>query len=125
MAIPIDALADVLAQELEDYNRDVTDILKVSVKESAKACVSELKATSPELTGSYAQGWRARTAYDGPTDIRMQVHNKTDYQLTHLLEDGHANVDGGRTPAYPHIGTAAEKASEFLEKNVKIKVGLQ
>lgn len=125
MAIPIDALADALAQELEDYNQDVTDSLKTSVKDASKVCVAELKATSPELTGSYASGWRKRTAYEGPTDIRMQVHNKTDYQLTHLLEDGHANVDGGRTPAYPHIGTAAEKASELLEKDVKIKVGLQ
>lgn len=125
MAIPIDSLTDVLAQELEEYNQDVTDSLKASVKDSAKACVSELKATSPALTGSYAKGWRARTAYDGPTDIRMQVHNKTDYQITHLLEDGHANVDGGRTPAYPHIGAAAEKASELLQKDVKIKVGLQ
>ena len=125
MAIPIESLADVLAQELEDFNQDVTDGLKDSVKNAAKACVAELKSSSPELTGSYAQGWRARTAYDGPSDIRMQVHNKTDYQITHLLEDGHANVDGGRTPAYPHIGPAAEKASELLEKDVKIKVGLK
>lgn len=125
MAIPIEALADALAQELEDYNQNVTDDLKESVKDAAKACVAELKATSPELTGSYAEGWQKKTAYESPLDIRVQVHNKTDYQLTHLLEDGHANVGGGRTPAYPHIGAAAEKASELLEKDVKFKVGLQ
>lgn len=123
MAIKIDGLADAITDALEDYCQEETDGLKASVKASAKACVAELKTTSPENTGDYKKGWKVKTGYESDFDIRLQVYNATDYQLTHLLEDGHANVNGGRTPARPHIGPAAEKASELLEKDVKMKVG--
>lgn len=122
MAIKIDSLANAIAGALEEYSQDVTDAVKASVRDAAKACVAELKTASPSLTGSYANGWRAKVAYEDLTDIRMQVHNATDYQITHLLEDGHAKVNGGRVPAYPHIGAAADNASELLEKDVKIRV---
>ena len=123
MAVKITGMAQAVADALEEFQDETMADVKASVKNAAKACVKELQTTSPELTGSYRSGWQARTAYDGPTDIRMQVHNKTDYQLTHLLEDGHANVDGGRTPAYPHIGPAAENAADLLGKDVTMKVG--
>ena len=123
MAVKIDGLSDAIAAALADYRQEVTDDIKASAKNSARACVAELRAASPELTGSYKDGWAVITAHESSLDIRLQVHNKTDPQLTHLLEDGHANVDGGRTPGQPHIGPAAKKAAELLEKDVKIKVG--
>lgn len=122
MAIKIDSLGNAIADALEEYSQEVTDDVKASVRDAAKACVAELKTTSPSLTGSYAEGWRAKVAYEDLTDIRMNVHNATDYQITHLLEDGHAKVNGGRVPAYPHIGAAADNVSELLEKNVKTRV---
>lgn len=125
MATKIDGLSGAIAGALEEYCEETMEGVKSSVKSSAKACVAELQATSPEATGSYKKGWRAKTAYESPLDIRVQVHNKTDYPLTHLLEDGHANVDGGRTPAYPHISPAAENAAALLEKDVKMKVGMK
>ena len=125
MDIKIDELAEAVASELREYRQDVVDGLKESVHSSAKTCVAQLRSTSPKQTGDYAKGWRKRTAYESDSDIRLQVHNATDYQLTHLLEDGHANVDGGFTPAQPHIGAAADKASQLLEKDVKIKVGMR
>lgn len=123
MSIPLDGLADAIANALEEYQQETTDDIKASVRNSAKVCAAKLRATSPELTGSYKDGWTVKRAHESPLDIRMQVHNKTDPQLTHLLEDGHANVNGGRTPAQPHIGPAAEEAAELLEKDVKIRVG--
>ena len=123
MAVKITGLAQAVADALEEFQEETMADVKASVKDAAKACVKELHTTSPELTGSYRSGWQARTAYDGPLDIRLQVYNKTDYQLTHLLEDGHANVDGGRTPAYPHIGPAAENAADLLGMDVTMKVG--
>lgn len=122
MAIKLDGLADAIEEALLDYSQEVTDDVKDSVNASAKACVAELQSTSPEDTGFYKKGWKVKKAYESDFDIRLLVHNPSAYQLTHLLEDGHANVDGGRTPARPHIGPAAEKAAKLLEKDVKIKV---
>lgn len=123
MAIRIEDLAEVVAEELREYRQEVADDLKASVKQAAKTCVKELKKTSPKDTGDYAEGWRVTKAYESDSDIRMQVHNKTDYQLTHLLEDGHAKVSGGRVEGQSHIGPAADNAAKLLEKDVQVRVG--
>ena len=123
MPISIDGLAQAIAAELQAYQQEVVDDLKSSVHDAGKACLYEIKANSPADTGDYRKGWKIKTAYESETDIRLQVYNKDHYQLTHLLEDGHANVDGGRTPGRPHIGPAADQAAEKLEKDVKVKVG--
>ena len=66
-----------------------------------KQAVSELKATSPRSktsrSGTYAKGWTRRKR--GKVVI---VHNK-EYRLTHLLEHGHAKVNGGRVEGKEHI----------------------
>ena len=123
MAIPIEDLAQVIAAELQAYQQEVVDDLKDSVSDAGNACLNEIKANSPADSGDYRKGWKLKTAYESETDIRLQVYNKDHYQLTHLLEDGHANVDGGRTPGRPHIGPAADRAAVALEKNVEVKVG--
>jgi len=123
MAISVDQLADAVADALTEFSDALMEDVKDSVRSAADVCKAELRANSPELTGDYKEGWRVKTAYEGPTDIRLQVHNKTNYQLTHLLEDGHANVSGGRTPAHPHIAAAADKTAQFLAKDVNMKVG--
>ena len=45
-------------------------------------------------------------------------YNDKHYQLTHLLEKGHALVNGGRARAFPHIGPVAERAEENLIDNI-------
>lgn len=123
MSVSVDGLADAISRELQAYSQDVADDLKKSVKKAARVCVNELMTTSPEDTGDYRKGWRVKTAYESQSDIRVDVHNATDYQLTHLLEDGHAKVGGGRVEGTPHIGPAADNAAALLEKDVKLRVG--
>jgi hypothetical protein len=49
----------------------------------------------------------------------ITVYNKTDYQLTHLLEKGHAIAGGtGRVPAYPHIGPVERKYIPQYEERI-------
>lgn len=123
MSVSVDGLADAISRELQAYSQDVADDLKKSVKKAARVCVNELMTTSPEDTGDYRKGWRVKTAYESQSDIRVDVHNATDSPLTHLLEDGHAKVGGGRVEGTPHIGPAADNAAALLEKDVKLRVG--
>ena len=55
----------------------------------------------------------------GQVISRITVHSKTQYQLAHLLEFGHALRQGGRTRAFPHIEPAEQRAAEMLEREVE------
>ena len=121
-AVKIDGLADAIVKELEEYRQDITDELKREIKTVAKECKQDIQRNSPVLTGSYRKGWQDKVAYEGDEDIRVIVRNRTDYQLTHLLEYGHAKVNGGRVQGHPHIGPAEQRAEEKLMKKVKVVI---
>lgn len=123
--IKIDDLASAIAGELESYRQDVTDGLKQEIQAVAKECKQDIRQNSPVLTGSYRKGWQDKVAYEGDDDIRVIVRNRTDYQLTHLLEYGHGGVGGtakGAAPPHPHIGPAEKRAEKKLLKRVKVVV---
>ena len=120
--IPVSGLADAIVQELAAYRQEVTDGLKQEVKAAAKECREDIRQNSPVLTGRYRKGWQDKVAYEGDEDIRVIVRNRTDYQLTHLLEHGHAKAGGGRVEGRPHIGPSERRAEEKLMKRVKVVV---
>lgn len=115
-------LGDMIAQELEAYKQDVADGLKQEIKSVAKDCKRDIQQNSPVLTGSYRKGWQDKIVYEDGENIRVIVRNRTDYQLTHLLEHGHAKVNGGRVEGRPHIGPAEQRAEKKLLKKVKVVV---
>jgi Bacteriophage HK97-gp10, putative tail-component len=105
-------LSREIAKALKEYTQEVTEGLEKAKKDIAKDTAEELKKTSPELTGDYRKGWAVKKV--GTAQV---VHNRTDYQLTHLLEKGHAKRGGGRVPAYPHIRPAEQRAvREYVEE---------
>ena len=124
--VSIDGMADAIIRELQEYSQDVTEKMKKEVQDAGTLCRKELRVSSPKLTGSYAKGWRKKTAYEDSKEIRVQVYNATDYQLTHLLEHGHVLVSYGKVRgtvgAKPHIGPAEEKIEKQLLKKTKIIV---
>lgn len=120
--VKTDALAGAIMQELQAYRQEVTDGVKESVKQVAVECKEEIKQNSPRRKGRYRRGWRDETAYESTEDIRVIVRNKTSYQLTHLLENGHAKRGGGRVAARVHIRPAEQHAEEKLLKKVKVVI---
>lgn len=120
--VKVDGLAKAIAAELAAYDQEVTDGLKKEVRQVAKEMVTQLKQISPQDTGEYAKSWAKKTEYEKAEDIRITVHNEKHYQLTHLLENGHAKVNGGRVQEKPHIRLAEQEGEKKLIKRVKVIV---
>lgn len=109
----IDNLTNEIMRHLRMYEQDVQEKVEVSKEDVSNELVTQLQQhPSPKLTGDYRKGWRAKKVGD-----KYIVHNKTNYQLTHLLEKGHAKRGGGRVDPIPHIAPAEEEAiREFLQR---------
>ncbi|MEE0929593.1 MAG: HK97 gp10 family phage protein [Acutalibacteraceae bacterium] len=107
---------DYLTQYKEAIDEDVID----TVDEITRKAKEELKETSPRGKGSranpYYRGWAVKLSKRKTGVYHKVVWNKTNYQLTHLLEFGHATRNGGRTRAIPHIRPVEEKYNvEFVD----------
>lgn len=112
--IYISALAREIAETLSNYSDEVTEKVRSAADEVAKLGVKQLRLTSPKRPGRgyYAKGWTVKT-----TGSAKIIHNRTNYQLTHLLEHGHAKAGGGRVSGKPHIGPTEEMViQEFTRK---------
>lgn len=114
---------------LDAYKDATEEDVKEAVQKVSKECVQELKNARPAGSGKYhswneySSGWTImQTKRDKREHISATVHNSKHYQLTHLLEKGHAKVNGGRTRAFPHIAPVAEKAEENLFNTIKGEV---
>ncbi len=107
-------IQDEIMSALRDYTSEVEEELKEAQKDISKNGVKVLKRTSPKLTGDYAKGWRAKKTKNG-----YVVHNATNYQLTHLLEKGHAKRGGGRVSGQPHIYPVEQDMISEYENRVE------
>lgn len=108
-----------LGKILDQYANDVKGAVAAAVRKTGNLAKNKLKETSPKRTGEYAKGWTASEYQVDQFGASIKVHNKTRYMLTHLLEKGHANRNGGRTPARVHIAPVEEETSRNLEKITK------
>ena len=126
------SLAKTIQDELAAFGVNVSDDLQEVFDEVGKEAVKKLKETSPvnpkgKKSGRYAKGW----TYEKGKKYRGKavgiVRNKTDPQLTHLLEYGHPIVRNGEVvgnaQAKEHIRPVAEWCAEEVEKRFSNKLG--
>ena len=118
-----DNLASELMKALEEFSAFTDEAVDKGVSETAKDAVKKLQNAHPQGSGQYGswdkkynKGWTVKKT---KRDKTATIHNATDYQLTHLLEKGHALKNGGRTRAFPHIAPVAEECEDALIKNIK------
>ena len=114
-------LNKVVMDYLKDYKEDIDEEVVEVVDEVTRKAKDELKQTSPRGQGSrtnpYYKGWAVKLSKKRTGVYHKVIWNRTNYQLTHLLEFGHANRNGGRTRAIPHIRPVEEKYNvEFVDK---------
>lgn len=117
--ISIDRLASAIMDTLLDYADAATEDVKQAVKETADSVRDEIRQNAPRNTGDYAKSWAVKKQKESSSALSLVVHSRNRYQLTHLLEFGHAKRGGGRVSAQPHIAKAEEHGIERLEENIR------
>lgn len=117
--IDIDDLADEIMSGLTEYAGAVTDEVKKAVKKAGNTVKKEIQATAPMKTGKYKKSFKVTKRRETANSLEVTVHSKDRYQLTHLLEKGHAKRGGGRVAAIPHIAPAEEKGINQLLEDIE------
>lgn len=122
----IDNLSDAIMEQLETYKEEVTEVMKKSVDKAANDCMRTIKnkISFNQHTGNYVKNFRIKTSFeDDYTKRKTWYVGGGEYSLTHLLEYGHAKVNGGRTRAFPHIKYGEEIAEtnliNYLKEGIK------
>jgi len=109
-----------LTELLNDYNKEIQDVVDKESKKVAMEGAKTLRSTSPKSPhgGEYAQSWRSKKDGTG-----YRIYNAKHYRLTHLLENGHVvrNQFGtyGRVGPIKHIKPVEEWAKSEFEERVK------
>lgn len=127
--IDISHLSSEITEALNEFNDEFNEGVMELTNTVAQKTVAMLKASSPKKTGSYGKGWGVTRKWKWQRGVSRVytavVHNKTDYQLTHLLEKGHADIrHGGRVAPIVHIEPAEELAEIEMLAGIR-KLGMK
>lgn len=120
--IKVNELEGILEKYLNEYEEDIERDVKETTDIITKEAVKEIRKTSPRRKclrkNPYYKGWTKQVGKQNKGKYTVKIHNKTNYQLTHLLEFGHATRNGKRTKAIPHILPLEEKYSKLYEEKL-------
>lgn len=121
-SIPPSELSKEIQKYLQEYKEEIDEDVQEETGKAIASAKSELRSISPKNTGNYASGWAVKSKKYSNGYYKV-IWNRKAYQLTHLLEFGHATRNGGRTKAQPHIRPTEEKYktrfTESLERRIK------
>lgn len=121
-AIAIGDFSKAFGKEMIKYNdfveESIAEVTENLAKDAAKELKKVSKATFTERSvRTYHKGWGASNESVRHRS-RWVIHHKTKPGLPHVLEHGHADRSGGRTPGRIHIKPIEEKLIKDYEENV-------
>ena len=111
-------MADAIVRAVREYTEPVCAAIDKEVDKTAKDTLAEVKRLAPKKTGEYANGFTDQSKIL-PGNRRYTVWNKKHYRLVHLLEFGHAKVNGGRVAGKPHMGPADARLVQTMPDRIR------
>ena len=125
--VTIDNLAEEVEKILEEYGDEVSknmaQITKRVGQKGAQALRNESLGTFPESgkhKKRYGSTWTYKTE-ETRLYTKVIIHNRQP-GLPHLLENGHAKVNGGRVEGRAHIKPVENRLVQEYEKEVVSKL---
>lgn len=122
--IPVDRLAAEIEKILTEYGDEVEENVEEATKRVTKAGAKAVRGNARGSfggTGKYASGWTSKFE-TGRLSSQGIIYNGDLPGLPHLLEHGHANRGGGRTPGRVHIAPVEQQIIKDFEKAVKAAI---
>lgn len=121
--ISIGGFSDAVIQALDEYGEQAGKAIREITPKVARKAAKQLRsktsfAPNGHATGKYAGGWKTKIE-QSQMSTKATVYNGAAPGLPHLLEFGHANRGGGRTPAYPHIAEVEQATIQEFENEIR------
>lgn len=118
-----DHMAAEINKILREYGEASEQAVDNAVRLTATDAVKDIRSSAREQfggTGEYASSWTQKVEKRRKVYSRIVHARAPYYRLTHLLENGHAKVNGGRVEGRPHIAPAANEATAKLTRYIKL-----
>lgn len=127
-AITVDRLGEEIAKILDEYATDITGNVEEATRRVTKMGVKTVKSESLRSfkdvnldKGRYGTGWTSQIE-TGRFSAQGTIYNYKYSGLPHLLEYGHANRYGGRTPGHVHIAPVEKKINADFERKIENEI---
>lgn len=122
--IKSDELVKVISDELRIYSTSVTEGMKKVNDECMKEFVSDTKRDAPKSktwrSGTFTKNITSKTTLDTPNKkVNTWYVKSPEYRLTHLIKNGHATRNGGRTKAKDFITSNYEKLEKEFQEGIE------
>ncbi|MBR2587473.1 HK97 gp10 family phage protein [Candidatus Saccharibacteria bacterium] len=118
--VTVDKMSAEMSAILNTYDVEYRDKVKEIVGDLAKKGVKMTKEKAKHYHwDDYGEHFAVRWENDQKGKYVAHVQEKERYQLTHLLEHGHAKRGGGKTRAFPHIAPVQDELNRLLEEEIK------
>lgn len=119
--VSVEGLEDAIAKNLRIYSEEVQEGIRDEAKKSMQKLVKTTKATAPvgNRLKHYRDSIKSKAYHSTRQSKFIWYVDGPDYRLSHLLEKGHANRDGSRTPGTHFIQKASEPIIEEYLQSVE------